>query len=188
MPKPKPGSRQTLLLRNPLRDGERQPLLEECRHVCDDVVVARVELHRPRLALHVHQADVGVLVRHDAGELGVAAQRRDVVHELGAESERPPRNLGLRGVDRDGQALEPLEDGDDPAKLLVDRDGVRPRPRGLTADVDDRSALVEQPPRRRNCDLGTQMHPAVSEAVGRDVDDPHHRGPPQTFLQRRTSH
>ena len=43
-------------------------------------------------------------VGDDAGELRVAAQRRDVVDELGAELERAPRHLGLRRVDRDGHA------------------------------------------------------------------------------------
>ena len=45
-------------------------------------------LHRPRLALHVHQAEVAARVRDNARELGIAAKRRDVVDELGAERER----------------------------------------------------------------------------------------------------
>src|SRR6266581_7747156 len=39
------------LLADSLRDREREPLLEERLHLRDDVVVARVGLHRPRLAL-----------------------------------------------------------------------------------------------------------------------------------------
>ena len=80
----------------------------------DDVVVARVDLHRARLALHVHQAEVRAAVRDDARELRVAAQRGDVVDELRAELERAPRDLGLRGVDRDGQPGELLEHREDP--------------------------------------------------------------------------
>ena len=70
------------------RDRERQPLLEERRDLRDDVVVARVALHRPRLALHVHQAEVGAGVGDDAGQLRIAAEGGDVVHQLGAERER----------------------------------------------------------------------------------------------------
>src|SRR5829696_4505592 len=44
------------LLRDALRDGEGEPLLEERLHVRHDVVVARVLLHRARLTEHVHQA------------------------------------------------------------------------------------------------------------------------------------
>ena len=74
------------------------------------------------------------------------------------------------------------------AELFLDRHGLRARPRRLAADVDDRRALLEQAARARNGIVGSQMHPSVSEAVGSDVDDPHHRGAPQTFLEGRTSH
>ena len=77
------------LLADPRRDREREPLLEERLHLGDDVVVDRVGLHRARLAAHVHQAEVGARVGDHPGELRVAAQRRHVVDELGAELERP---------------------------------------------------------------------------------------------------
>ena len=99
----------------------REPLREERLHVVDDVVVARAGLHRARLALHVHEADVGAGVGDDAGELGVAAQRRDVVDELRAQGERSAGDLGLRRVDRDRHlAGECLEHGDDTAQFLVE--------------------------------------------------------------------
>ena len=53
---PDPGVEADELLADPLRHGEREPLLEERLHLGDDVVVARVVLHRPRLAVHVHEA------------------------------------------------------------------------------------------------------------------------------------
>ena len=64
------------LLRNPLRDGEREALLEERRDLRGDVVVARVLLHRPRLALHVHEAEIRAGVGDHAGEVGVARAAR----------------------------------------------------------------------------------------------------------------
>ena len=88
----------------PAATAAAEPLLEERGDLRDDVVVARVDLHRPRLALHVHQAEVRVRLGDDLGQLRVAAQRGDVVDELRAELERPPRDLRLRGVDRDGHA------------------------------------------------------------------------------------
>ena len=71
-----PGSRQIRSSAIALRDGEREPLLEERGDLGGDVVVARVALHRPRLALHVHEADVRARVGDDAGELRVARAAR----------------------------------------------------------------------------------------------------------------
>ena len=68
------------------------------------------------------------------------------------------------------------------------RDALRTGPRRLAADVDDRGALVEQAPRGRDRHLRLVVPAAVGEAVGRDVDDPHHARAAQTFLERRTSH
>ena len=92
------------LLGDALRDREREPLLEERRDLGRDVVVARLRLHRPRLALHVHEAEVRAGVGDDSRELGVAAQSRDVVDEDRAALERGPRDGRLRGVDRDREA------------------------------------------------------------------------------------
>ena len=188
LPKPMPGIEADALLRDPGRDGERQPLLEKGGDLRCDVVVARVGLHRPRLALHVHQAQVGASVGDHARELGVAAERRHVVDELGAERERTPRHLALRGVDRDGQPFETLEDRDHPAQLLVERDAVRAGPRRLAADVHDRRAFLDHPASRRRRGVRIQVRAAVREAVGRHVHDPHHGGALQTFLHRWTSH
>ena len=46
---------------------------QEALDLGDDVVVARIVLHRARLAEHVHQAQVGAGVGHD---LGHRADRR----------------------------------------------------------------------------------------------------------------
>ena len=68
-------------LGNPGRHREREPLLEKAGDLLDDVVVTRGELHRARLPLHVHQANVRARVGDRTRELGVAAQGGDVVDE-----------------------------------------------------------------------------------------------------------
>src|SRR3954463_13895599 len=80
LPKPIPGSRQIRSsgmpaeTATPSRRSRRggpppalalRPLLEEGGDLRGDVVVARIGLHRPRLALHVHQAEVGARLRDD---------------------------------------------------------------------------------------------------------------------------
>ena len=58
-------------------------------------------------------------VRDDLGHRGVAAERGDVVDELGAELERASRDLRLRRVDREREPGEALEHRDDARELLV---------------------------------------------------------------------
>ena len=72
------------LFTDPLGDRKGEPFVENPDDLGDNVLVMRVGLHRPRLALHVHQAKVGVVLGDDACELGVAAQGGDVVHQLGS--------------------------------------------------------------------------------------------------------
>ena len=54
---------------------ELETLLQEGLHLGDDVVVARIFLHRARLAEHVHQAQTRVRVGDDACDLGLAPKR-----------------------------------------------------------------------------------------------------------------
>ena len=68
-----PGIDADPLLADPLLDGEREALLEEGQHIGDDVVVVRSDLHRSRLALHVHETDERVSAGHDLGHARVAA-------------------------------------------------------------------------------------------------------------------
>ena len=177
------------LFGDPRRDGEREPLFEERPDVGDDVAVARVVLHRPRLAEHVHQADVGARLGDDLRQLRVAPQRRDVVHELCAERESAPRDLGLRRVDRDRHlARQPLQHRHDATQLLLDRDALRPGPRRLAADVHDRRSVVDHAPGRVGRDVGIEVHAAVRERVRGDVDDAHHRRAREPLLDRDQSY
>ena len=124
----------------------------------------------------------------DARQLGVAAERGHVVDHLDAELERAARDGGLRRVDRDRHAREPLEDGHDPAKLLVGRDRLGTRAGRLAADVDDRRALLSQPPPVRDRVPRAREAASVREAVGRDVDDAHDRRPRPALLERLPLH
>ena len=106
LPKPIPGSRQTSSSGDARRDREGEPLLEKTLHVRHHVVIRGVDLHRARLALHVHEAEIAARVGDDACELGIASQSGDVVDELDAELERAPGDRRLGGVDRDRRARQ----------------------------------------------------------------------------------
>jgi hypothetical protein len=103
------------LLRNAGVDGESQSFLEEGGDLGHNVVVGRILLHRTRLALHVHQAEVGAGLGDDLRQLRVGSERGYVVDELGVELERTAGDLGLRGIDRDRSAVQGFEHGDDAA-------------------------------------------------------------------------
>ena len=55
------------LARNAGRHGRLGALGQEALDLGDDVVVARIVLHRARLAEHVHQAQVGARAGDDRG-------------------------------------------------------------------------------------------------------------------------
>ena len=69
-----PRVEQHALLAHAFAHGELQASGEERLDLVDDVVVARVVLHRARLAEHVHQAAVGAALGDDAGHLAVAGR------------------------------------------------------------------------------------------------------------------
>ena len=79
---------------------------------------------------------------------GSERKRGDVVHHHGSEPDRPARDLGLRRVDRDRQAVQLFEDRQHAAQLLVDRDTFRARPGRFAADVDKGGAFPQHAPRR----------------------------------------
>ena len=137
----------------------------------------------------MHQAEVRAGVGDDAGQLGVAAKRGHVVDELGAQLERPTRDLGLRRVDRHRHADEPLEHRHDAAQLLVERHAARAGPRRLAAHVHQRGALGQQRrashPRRRPA---ARFSPPSEKLSGVTLTIPTTLGRAQTFLERRTSH
>ncbi len=85
-------------------------------------------MHRRRRAAHVHQADAAARVRGDDVERARAAQRRDVVDDVGAEIERGAHHLGLGRVDRH-RAAEADRGTRAPARHARARPRPRPAPR-----------------------------------------------------------
>ena len=159
--------------------GERESLLEKRCDLGNDVLVVRIVLHGLRLAEHVHQTEPRAALRNRRCEARITSESRDVVDDDCPEPDRLPRDLRLRGVDRDGYALESLEHGHHAPKLLVERNGGRPGARRLAAHVDDGGALVPKASGVRDRLVGRRVAPAVGERVGRDVDDAQHAGPRQ---------
>ena len=117
-----PGVEPDPLLGDPGRERELDPLGEERPDVVDDVVVARVLLHRPRVALHVHQHDLAAALGAQRRQLGVA---RSAVTSLtiaapasSAASATAAFEVSIetRGAVAAGEALDHRHD---PPQLLV---------------------------------------------------------------------
>ena len=178
---PDPGIQADRVLGDPRVDGVGETFLEEGDDVGDDVLVARLDLHRARLALHVHQTDVRSRVADDRCKLRIAPERRHVVHHLRAERERATRDLRPGRVHRHRDSLQELDDRDHAPKLLVEVDCLCSRSGRFAADVDEPCSLLDHSPR----DLGGvergRVCAAVGEAVRRDVDDAHHGRARPTF-------
>ena len=177
-----------MLLRDPRSDREGESLLEERGDLRDDVVVVRRGLHRARLSLHVHQAEIGAGVSDDARELRLSPQRRHVIDHHGAECERATPDLRARGVDRHAGGPRAAPAPGAPAGAR------RPARRGPNRAGSTLRRHRRGPPRRRasprrlGCLGRRAVRAAVREAVGRDVDDAHHGRPLPTIGHRPSSH
>ena len=136
-PKPMPGSRQTRSSGMPCATASSRRSSRKAITSDDHVVVLRGRLHRPRLALHVHETEIRTRIGDHAGQLRVAPQRGHVIHQHGPELERTPRDRGLRRVDRDGKRLRALRGPARPGRAP-------PPPRRLA-----RQAASTRRPRRR---------------------------------------
>ena len=175
--------------RTPASTAAASAILEEARHVVDDVVVARIVLHRPRVvAEHVHQAQADAGVGHDPGHVRVVAQRRDVVDERGARRRRAARATAALRVSieivtpsRDSSSTTPSTRRSSSAG--VDRLGSGPG--RLAADVDDRRTGRELLETARDRDARVAGIAAVRERVRRDVDDADDRRPREALLDAR---
>ena len=175
---PDPGVQQHPLLRDAFAHREGEALLQEGLDVVHDVRVARLALHRARLAEHVHQAALGAALGEQTDHLRIAAQGGDVVDDAGAGAQGRPRHGGLGGVDRDPRAArqfagESLHDGQHAAQLLGLGDRLGSRSRGFTADVEDLGALFGELQAVGECGPGVEEQPPVGERVGGHVEDPH---------------
>ena len=175
-----------LFVRCPAPVAKRQPLLEERHHLRHDIVVSGLLLHRPRLAEHVHEAEVGVGVGHDVRHLRVTPQGGDVVHELGPERRWP--------------AVQP------PPSRCRSTIGTSPSSRSSTGTTRRSSSSTETPSEPGRVDspptstiaapsstirraeataiVGIEVHAAVGERIRRDVEDAHDRRARKALLDR----
>ena len=148
LPKPIPGSTQIRSSSIPASIAAAIRAREERPDLVDDVVVARVVLHRPRRAEHVHQHDLAVALGAERRQLGVAAQRGDVVDDRRARRRAPPRRprpSRCRSRPRSRRRRERL---DHRARVRASSSSAptasAPGPRRLAADVEDVGALRGQ--------------------------------------------
>ena len=168
-----------LARRCPRATANAQALLEERLDLVDDVVVARVVLHRARLAAACASgSSPRPPSATSAGHLRVGAQRADVVDERRARRRaRPRRPPPWRCRSRSaaaGAARAPRSPARRARSSSSAPTGSAPGPRRLAADVEDVGALAR--PARAPCAtaaLGVEEAPAVGERVGRHVEDPH---------------
>ena len=123
----------------------------------------------------MHQHQRARCLRSDADHRGVCATTGDVVEDRGTRSQCPICDGGTHRVDRDGDALgdQPLDDGDDPAQLLVGVDADRARSGRLTTDVDEIGAQLGKLDAMPDRGCRIQPFPSIGERVGSHVDHPH---------------
>ena len=171
-----PGVEQDALLGDPLRDGERQPLLQERLDLRDDVVIARFALHRARLAEHVHQAAVDAALRRRAPPS--PGRARSAVTSLTSVAPASSATAATAAFEVSIESCVPA-----PAS---------PATTGSTRAISSAAATgsapgrVDSPPTSRmsaplggqlaavrDRSLGVEEAAAVGERVGRHVDDPH---------------
>ena len=188
-------------LAHALAHGERQALLEERLDLVDHVVIARVLLHRARLAAHVHQAALRAAVAPPA-----PPSRGRARNALTSLTRLAPASSAARATDaldvsieicgrawRAGPILrgDPLDHGQHPTKLLLRATRAR-RPGASTRRRRRRCPRPRSASdtRVRDRGVGVQEAPAVGERVRRDVDDPHQAeaaGGARRRVQRRSS-
>ena len=108
---------------HPGRPGGLQPLAQERAHLADDVVVAGVVLHGPRLAPHVHQAHRRAALGDQGEDLRLGAAGGDVVDHRGPGAQRGLGHPALEVSIESGTAAPPRPHGGQqrlqPAELLA---------------------------------------------------------------------
>ena len=139
------GVERDLLLGDAVLERRLDPLGEPALQVGDRVPVAGRLAIGARRALDVHEHVAAAPLGHQVEHPGVGAAG-DVVDRRGAGVERPPRDLGLKGVGAHrhaGAAGQPLDRRDEPRGLLVRRDR-RAAAGRHRADVEQVEARLHQ--------------------------------------------
>lgn len=136
--------------------------LEKGPHLRDHVAVPGVILHRPRLAAHVHEADVapgfGDEVRHPGG-----TERPDVVDERRADRDRRARHGRLHGVHGHAGAgrHQAFDHGHNPPQFLCFGNIRGAGTRGFSADIKDRRPFAQEREAVRDGSVRIKPPPAV---------------------------
>jgi hypothetical protein len=127
-------------------DRRLHPLGQERLDLRHHVLVARVGLHRARLAEHVHQAAVEAAVGDEAGEFRIS-QRGHVADERRRRLARPRATLGLAQIRPRRNALgsEPCDHRAARARELEPAETVE-RPGGSTRPSHPRSPPLGRHP------------------------------------------
>jgi hypothetical protein len=165
------------------REGSVPRLGPLGEHVLDEVAVAvgRVigeSAHRAQGPAHMHQDEVGPVVRDGASELRVREARNVVDHRC-TPAKRPSRDLGARGIHAENGALGhgPFERGPESVDLRRGRDGFGPGAGRLGAQIDDLCSFSQELVHAPYGRFLAEKAPPIEERVRRDVEDSHQRGP-----------
>ena len=170
-----------------------EPLDEEVADLADDVVVARIALHRARLALHVHRRRSRHPRRRRRRSISGSRRPADTSFTMVAPASSAARGHGrLRGVDADrhaGLAGQPLDDRAGPARSSsVGGHRLGAGPGRLAAHVEDvgaRRARARGRGRRRRRGRGSGRRRRRSRGSRSRRPSPR-AASPQTRPPRRT--
>ena len=183
------------LLGDPGGDRRLGPLGEEGADLVDDVVVDGVALHRPRVAEHVHEDQAGAALGDQRADLGVGAQRGDVVDD---RRPGPERRLG----DRRFEVSIEIETPSAASASESPRTTGSVRRSSSAAPTSSAPGRVDSPPTSRIsapcaassrpwsiAAAGIEVEASVGKGVGGDVDHPHQpdgvRSPDRSAPHRR---
>ena len=176
LPKPMPGSTASRSRGMPAAAQAASRGLQESEDLERRVVIARIELHGARLALHVHQDRRRAAARRPGEASRIARQRRDVVDDPGAAGRSPPpspRRGGCRSRPAAPAAASAPDHRHDAGDLVATGTGSAPGRVNSppTSRMSAPSPSIARP--RAIAASAVERFAAVGEAVGRDVDDAH---------------
>ena len=173
--------------RNAVRHQRLDALPEIRADIDHHIVIVRVVLHRPRIALHMHHADIDLGVAHDRDHARIERQRRDVIDHRGPGSNRRLSDCTLFGVDRDlprRASPDATHHVDHSTQLLLLRDRLCTWASRFATNINELGTLLRQQQPLRNRCLTIIKASAIRERVGRHIDDTHQSRAGHTTIER----